>query len=144
MKTAIPLWMVVSYQLFQNRDSVPGINWIYDENKLSRTLHHFQISCIWSDSKIMYDCNGVSNSYSTESATFLLLSTPVEYNIPLIFILWPKSITALPCMTFSSYILTVNPHPDSVGSCIFRMLFLLNAIARPLFHISFMQNLLRS
>lgn len=66
------LWMVVSYQLFQNHGSVTGINWICDENQLSRPLHPFQISCIWSDSKLTYDCNGVSNSYSTESTTFFL------------------------------------------------------------------------
>lgn len=66
------LWMVVFYQLFQNR-SIPGINWmIYDENKHSRPLYPFPISCIRSNSKVTYDCNGLSNSSSTESAMFLL------------------------------------------------------------------------
>lgn len=49
---------------------------------------------------------------------------------------------ALPMYESYMYLSCIyKSHPDSVGNCIFRMLFLLSAIAHPLFHIRFMQNL---
>lgn len=118
-----------------------GISWIYDENKLSRPLHPFQISCICCASQMLV--------WLRWSRQLLLLRADRRYQIfpccstksHLFSFCGRKPLWLCPCMTFFSYTLTDESHPDSVGSCIFRMLVLLNAITHPLFCIRFMQNL---